>query len=414
MCKIKIRYLLMFLLLIISSIYLNDSSKINASYQYCDTKVAGTEYYDCGSFAYTYPEDFYHSSMIVSLDSKSSILYAGEKDNIHIFYASGFRFYNVTYDDRSRSDNNIWTIITSKGSNVYNGSFDDSILIDESHRGYVNAYLFADVYTIRQYINDGELYRTIVVYNFDDSEITFKDAYYDGEILDSSSPSEVTKSYSGFKVDVESKYGLTNLSVTINDVEVKAVFDGKNISLDSSVINEHLVMGKNNTIKITGLDHFGVRMSKTYKLLYLNNNASISFSTITSVIESSSRRIVINASPGKGKSIDNDYCWYYWSKSEDDSLTYDDFLKNYASSSYKGSYSEGKGVILRNTSGTYYLYALAKDDDSYIVVRSEGYVLNNAGYKVNYSIKDAILLVSLMIVAIAPISIYLYIRKKGY
>ena len=141
---------------------------------------------------------------------------------------------------------------------------------------------------------------------------------------------------------------------------------------------------------------------------------SIEYSSIDSLIESSSRRIVINATAGKCKTIDTDYCWYYWSTSEDDSLLYDDFLKNYANSDYKGSYSKDKGVILRNTSGTYYLYALAKDDDSWVVEKSEGYVLNNNQEWVRYSIEDLIFIVSLLIVMVLPISIYLFIRKKGY
>ena len=95
-------------------------------------------------------------------------------------------------------------------------------------------------------------------------------------------------------------------------------------------------------------------------------------------------------------------------------MKYEDFLINYANSEYKGSYSEDKGVILRNTSGTYYLYALAKDDVSYVVSRSEGYILDDGGFKVSYSVNDGILIVSLLILAIAPISIYLFIRKKGY
>ena len=135
---------------------------------------------------------------------------------------------------------------------------------------------------------------------------------------------------------------------------------------------------------------------------------------MSSVIESSSRRILINAIAGKGKTIDTDYCWYYWSTNDDDSLEYDSFLKNYANSSYKGSYSEGKGVILRNTTGTYYLYALAKDDDSWVVEKSEGYTLNNIHPLPTYDRTDYFIIVLLIVVAIVPIVSYLIIRKKGH
>ena len=169
-----------------------------------------------------------------------------------------------------------------------------------------------------------------------------------------------------------------------------------------------------NEIKITVKNYLGREDSKTYYINALSSNVSINFSSISSEVISSSRRIVISADAGIGRVLDSDYCWYYWSKDPDDSLKYEDFLINYANSEYKGSYSEDKGVILRNTSGTYYLYALAKDDVSYVVSRSEGYILDDGGFKVSYSVNDGILIVSLLILAIAPISIYLFIRKKGY
>ena len=413
MCRKNIRYFIVCLSFVVSFWCLS-SFTIEAKYTYCDKKIAGTDYYDCESFAYTYYEDPINSSMIVALNDDSSILYLGKKEGIDIFYANGFRYYNVTYDDRGKDDNNVWSVISSKGITLFDGSFKDSIFIDDSHHGYYRSYLYDDVYTIRQYVNNGELYRTIVVYNVYSNKIDFKDAYYDEDILDDSIVNEVLDATRNFSVSLESKYGVKSATTKINGVEVESSLNNNNVYIDKQIVNANLIKGKTNTIEVKVMDYFGKVVSKKYKMLFLNNDVSISFSTLTSVVESSSRRIVINASPGKGKEIDNDYCWYYWSKSEDDSLVYDEFLKNYASSSYKGSYSEDKGVILRNTSGTYYLYALAKDDDSYIVVRSEGYVLNNNGYKVNYSVGDAILVVSLLILCIAPISIYLYIRKKGY
>ena len=99
------------------------------------------------------------------------------------------------------------------------------------------------------------------------------------------------------------------------------------------------------------------------------------FSSISSEVISSSRRIVINAIAGKGKQLNENLSLYYWSKNPNDGLNYSDFMVNYEKSENKGTYNSTSGVILRNEEGTYYLYALAKDGNSEIVVRSDEYVL---------------------------------------
>mgnify|MGYP003295653248 CR=1 FL=1 len=87
-------------------------------------------------------------------------------------------------------------------------------------------------------------------------------------------------------------------------------------------------------------------------------------------------------------------------------------MSNYENSLYKGRYTSSKGVILRDTEGTYYLYALAKDDDSSLVVRSDEYILKK-GTKINKVIIDDVIIVFILgVLAIAPIAVYLIIRVK--
>lgn len=411
--KRLIKYLIICLALIATS-FLLSFDIVEASYKYCDKKVPNTDYYDCGNYIYTYYEDTLHSSIIYSSDEEKSILYVGEKDGVSIFYADGLRYYNRSYDDRSDDNNNLWTILSSRGEIIFDGSFDDSWIINDSHEGYYYYNLNLDVYTIRQYANDGKLYRTIAIYNIEDGEVEFINAQYDGTGVISSGTNEVLDCKNNFNVTMSGLYGIKTVEVNINNTTVASNLINSTVYVYKDVMNNSLLRGEVVDIEIIAKDYFGKKNTKTYKFLLLNNIASIEFSTITSITESASRRIVVNASPGKGKTLDTDYCWYYWSTSPDDSLLYDDFLKNYALSSYKGSYSEDKGVILRDTSGTYYLYALAKDEDSYIVAKSEGYALNDYGYKVYYNINDAIFIVSLLILCVVPVAIYLYIRKKGY
>ena len=394
--------------------YSCSSCLVSATYKYCDKLVYGTSFYDCGSMIYTYVDDLEHSSIVYSVESNQSILYAGKIEGIDIFFAKGIRFYNISYDDRSKANNNLWTNISSRGSMIYNGAFDDSWLIDDSHKGYYRFNLYNEVYTVRQYHRDGQLYNTIVIYNYNDSNIELLDIKYDDVSLIPLEVNEVLGASNGVDITWSSKYGLKNIEVSVNDVLVDVDFNNGALHVGRDALNANLIRGEAVSLCVVAYDYLGVKTEKQYKLILLNNNAAISFSTVTSIVESASRRIVINASAGKGKELDLDYCWYYWSTSPDDSLVYEEFLKNYANSYYKGSYSEDKGVILRNTSGTYYLYALAKDDDSFTVVRSEGYVLTGQRYMVSYSIGDAIFVTGVLALGVVSVLIYLYIRKKGY
>ena len=387
------------------------SSKVSATYKFCDTKIEGTTYYDCGNYIYTYYEDTRHSTIIYALDD-ANIIYVGEKEGVSIFYADGFRYYNVSYDDRESSDENLWSVLSSKGKIIYDGTFSDSKYIDDSHEGFYYYGLYADVYAIKQY-KKGELYRTIAIYNIDNDVDFIKATYDDIEIFENTL-NEVPQAEEEIKVSIDSLYGVKSLKTIINGSEVESKITNNVVHISSEVINPLLVAGEEVIFTIEIEDYFNNTYICDYSLKLFKDIVSIRFSTMTSVTQSVSRRIVIDATAGKDKELDLGYCWYYWSTSPDDSLKYDDFLVNYGNSNYKGSYSEDKGVILRNTTGTYYLYALAKDNDSWVVEKSEGFVLNHLNTTVSYTIGDVILVVSLLIAAIVPIYIYLIIRKKGY
>ena len=388
-------------------------TKTSAAYGNCNNPIAATNYYDCGNYIYTYYEDVDHSSIIYSSDVTSSIIYAGEEEGMSVFFASGMRFYNRSYDDRSLNNNNLWTVVTTRGKEVFNGEFKDTLLLDDSHEDFYYYPLNRDVYTFRQYNNNGELYRTIVIFNVNKDMLEINDVKYDTLLLNSYSQN-VLKAENGISGEAVSKYGIERVSASINGSDLKLSFDGKYFKINKEQINNHLKSGEEYEIEITAINYLGGECKRKYQVKLVTNDVAIKFSTMTSVVESTSRRIVIDAQAGLGKTLDKDYCWYYWSTSGDDSLLYDDFLTNYANSAHKGSYSEDKGVILRNTSGTYYLYALAKDDDSWVVEKSEGYVLNNTPHLSEFENEDVIIIAILALLTLIPVVIYMGISKKGY
>ena len=413
-CQLKRFYLALLALPLFILLLFTNSNKVKAGYEYCETKIENTDLYDCGKYAYTYYEAPGYSSKIKANRENASILYVGNMDGTELFYASGFRYYNVSHDDRTSADNNLWAVLSSRGRVIYSGEFKDAWQIDDSHEGYYIYALYDEVYTIRQYSNSGKnLVRQLVVYNYDTGEFSFTNAYFN-DVLLGDEVNEVVPLNDDFTIDIQGRFGVRSVKVIINGNEIPSTYENGQLKIGSYYINENLVKGEVSKIEITVTDYLGLEETKTYRVLFVNESVSIRLSTMTSVIETTSRRIVIKAIPGKGKSLDTDYCWYYWSTSPDDSLNYDEFLLNYARSDYKGSYSENKGVILRNTNGTYYLYALAKDEDSSVVIRSEGYVLTNNNYRYDYRIMDGIVVMTLLICSIIPIYVYLHIRKKGY
>ena len=87
-------------------------------------------------------------------------------------------------------------------------------------------------------------------------------------------------------------------------------------------------------------------------------------------------------------------------------------MTNYSLSEYKGRYSSNKGVILRNSDGVYYLYVLAKDNESAIVVRSDEYVLKNKERLTKFSFGDVLFVLGLIFCATLPVFIYIVARGK--
>lgn len=405
----KIKYI-MFIMFV--ALFFTCFDKVEA-YQYCEEKIENTNYYNCGNYVYTYPEDVNNSSIVYTLDSNVNFIYAYSDEETSVFYTNYFKLLNRSYDDQSSKNNNIWTIIYHHGKLVFSGEFKDSWLIDDSHSGYTGKY-YDDVYGIYQYHQNGKLVRKIVIRNVENGEINFNDLVYNGEILKTKDINEISSAKEDLVLHLNSEYGVKKVEVKLGNIAIESKLVNGNIVIDKDVFNQALTFGKDTKLKVTVYDYLNFESSIEYSIKVLLDKVSISFSTIESISVSSSRRIVINALAGNGKELDTDYCWYYWSKSPDDSLNYETFLKNYVNSDYKGSYSEDKGVILRNTSGTYYIYALAKDNDSWVVEKSEGYALSYSENKSNYKINDWIFIVSLLILCVLPITIYLYIGKKEY
>lgn len=397
-----------------------NANKVEAGYIGCSKKIENTNFYDCGDRIYTYHGPQERSSIIVTLPGRN-IVYAGEAEGYSLFYANGFRYYNRTYDDRTSANNNLWTTISREGKLIFSGEFDDSWIVDETHEGFYDEGdpLSPGIYEIIQYYNNGEVYKKLIVYNiaktisnvYNSRILSFE---YDGTKIEEDNAVDVIELKDKVSIKIGSSFGIKKISIKVDGVEVKDFANVNGTIVLGSNFNNSLHKGNTNKITVSVENYLGNADTKDYYINALSSNVSINFASISSEVISSSRRIVINANAGIGRKLDKDYCWYYWSTNPNDSLKYEDFLINYAQSEYKGSYSEDKGVILRNTAGTYYLYALAKDEKSYAVSRSEGYTLNDTGFYVSYNEYDAILVVSLLIISIVPISIYLFIRKRGY
>ena len=139
MCKMRVYKIFGAIFVAVAMLFVFSSEVKAAGYSGCRTQIENTPYYDCGNFAYTYPENKEQSTKIYASDHIQRVIYAGESNGYSIFYANGFRYYNVTYDDRSKEDNNAWTMIQVNGGVVFNGAFDDSWILDESHRGFIGA-----------------------------------------------------------------------------------------------------------------------------------------------------------------------------------------------------------------------------------------------------------------------------------
>ena len=396
-------------------------SRVNATYdKVCNRGKLQTndiEYRDCGTqIIYLYPEDKEHSSYIIASNtygSEDSIIYAGERDGLETFYSTRFLIYSVAYDNRGlfTSSEDMWMDMSIDGVQVYSGKFKDNALLDNSSAKFLSPYNQVGNYLIRQY-KSGQVVSAIrmIVIGPKDYDLKVEDAKFgsdsvrDGEIID-------TKGDISFDIG-GGKYGFGNRIVfELNSFKKEYSFS-KNLNIKYDEISNYLKYNAKNKMKLTLSN--GLKMSQTFEFSFrlVSEDVSIKLENSISKIETSSRRIVIKANAGKGKSLNTDYNLYYWSKNPNDKLTYEDFMTNYEDSENKGSYTSNKGVILRNEEGTYYLYALAKDDDSIVVVRSDEYILTKQE-AINKVIKqDVVFVIVLIGIAALPIVIYTIIRGK--
>lgn len=356
-----------------------------------------------------------HSSYIVSIEDNSynkQILYAGKQNGLDTFYTGRFNLYHVVYDDRGlfTSDENYWMDLSINGAIRYTGEFNDNMLVDESETGFT-VYNEVGTYILRQYYK-GKMVsaiRVIVVDRFD-TDLFINKAFYGDSDLESN---EVIKNSNNLVFDISGgKYGFDPIAkLSVNSCDMELMFS-KQLIIDYGEFSHCLLDNDKNKIVVTLKNGLNMESVFTYKFKLVGEHVSIKLVNSISTLATSSRRILIKASAGKDSELDTNYSLYYWSKNPNDGLNYSDFMTNYEKSENKGTYTSSAGVILRNEEGTYYLYALAKDGNSEVVVRSDEYVLTNKRV-VNKVNKSNVIFVAIMVVIAAlPIFIYLLIREK--
>ena len=379
----------------------------NGTYTKCDNNII-----------YLLKADKSKSSYIVAnrdIEIKNQILYAGKIDGLETFYSLNFNYYSVTYDNRSlfNSKENVYSDISVNGVVLYSGKIKDNALVDQSSSFFVrDFYNEQGTYLIRQFIGNKivSAIRVIVV-DKDDLNMSISNARYGDEKLGDSNLIYSSNKDLYFNVS-EGDYGFgNNIDVKVNECSFSVSFS-KNLVIDSNDIRNCLKQNDQNVVSLTIYNGFGNSKKFNYKFYLQGKYVSVKLEDNVSDLVATSRRVVIKASPGFGNNLDEEHCLYYWSKNPDDKLTYADFMSNYELSEYKGEYTSNKGVIIRDNYGSYYLYALAKDDISSIVVRSDEYVFtkNTRLNKVERS--DVIFVVSLCVCAIIPVIIYLFVRGK--
>lgn len=419
MRKSMFKYL--FVVAIFAFMYLFNINIVKASYDNtCSInviKATSSDYYDCGDNPiYLMEDNKEKSSFIIASyknDVKNKVLYAGKIDGVDTFYASAFKYYAVVYDDRPLLGygKDMWSNITINNETVYDGSFENSFFTDRSYKKLLALYNEVGTYIIRQYVG-GSVTKMIKVIIPDNKDIGIfvSEAKYGSINMDGSSTRD---KYENVKfVITGGEYGYDNdVSIKINECVNKVKFSNE-IIIENSNFKDCLNFGESNKVVITLRNGLNVKKDYLYNFIIDNQNVSIKLESSISKASTYSRRIVINAKAGTNKELDTSSNLYYWSTSDNDKLTYEDFMTNYENSDKKGTYTSNKGVILRNSEGTYYLYALAKDDDSYVVVRSEKYVLNESRFVNKIIYKDFILVGLLCLGAALPVFIYLFVRGK--
>ena len=403
------------------SFLLFNGSKVSA---YTDTCNAGEIYSVSGTYKLCGSNNIYLmennkelSSFLVATRGVSNrdgkVIYAGKVGGIDTFYSSGFNFYGVVYDDKGlfTSSNNVWSDVSINGIVVYSGEFEDNALLDESREGFIEYYDEVGTYLIRQYIG-GKVQSAIKVIVVDRNavEVNVEDAKFGDDLLEDInlpySQSDLSFKFSG------GTYGFgQKVSLSVNSCKITVPFRNV-LVVDYDLFGACLLPNEFNTVSLTAYN--GFNNDKTFKYLFnlRSSNVSIKLEASFSDVVTTSKRILITANAGNNAVLDEDYCLYYWSKSANDGLTYNEFMTNYELSEHKGMYSSNKGVILRDSSGTYYLYALAKDDNSTVVVRSDKYEFKKSK-RVNKVIwQDFALVGTFCFFAAIPIFVYLFIREK--
>lgn len=396
-----------------------DGDKVGAvNYSYvCNETIDAKsgKYGACGNKNIFLIKDTRKSSYLVSslkLYDGAQIVYAGKVGNIDTFYALNFQYFSVIYDDRglTTGKEDYWSEVARNGIVIYSGWFKDTIL-DDSETKPVVKFKEVGEYIIKQYIGNSVV-KTIRVNIISKKsyDIFVSNPKYGSENINSG---VITSFNENLTFDITGgQYGFgKTVDVEVNDCKFSVQFS-KNLKINNSKFRNCLRYNINNNISLTISN--GLNISKTFKYFFLINSSSVAIRLSNSVAatETSSRRIEIIATAGVGKNLDRKYNLYYWSKSPNDSLNYNDFMTNYENSDYRGSYTDGRGVILRDAVGTYYLYALAKDDDSTVVVRSDKYILKKDDKLVDTRNKDILFVIFICILAAVPIFIYLGIKKR--
>lgn len=375
------------------------------------------KYRRCGTnIIYLYENDKKHSSYIISNNeygSEDELLYAGLVEGVHTFYGYRFSVYTVVYDAREwfSSDENMWMDMTLNNVVVYNGKFEDNYLVDESSERFSTIYNEVGTYFFRQYKGSEIVGKIrVVIVDKNDYDLSVESALWgDYSLFDSKmivNDNDMVFSFGG------GKYGFDeNIRIGVNECYFSLKFS-KVLRLSYGDFSSCLISDGVNKVVVELSNGLNMVKSFSYKFSLGREKVSISLESTVSKVETSSRRIVISASAGDGNVLDQEHNLYYWSTNPDDKLTYEDFMINYGKSENKGNYTSDKGVILRNEIGTYYLYALAKDDESSVVVRSDEYILKETVPINSVNRYDVLFVTIVLVFAIIPIIVYLVIRGK--
>lgn len=417
MKKIFLTLLFSFFFFFFNSVYVSAGDYSNICNDDTIEGIYSDTYKKCGNnYIYIDPDNREFSSFLVSSNnaySKSQIIYRGKIDGVDTFYSIKFRFFGIVHDERNFTPykGDYWTTISFDGVKIYDGKFKDNWFEDQNFNDRVIIFDDIGTYLFNQYV-DGFLTNTIrvILVDSDDIYMGVDSVNYGDKLLGNEAFFEV---YDDIVVDIaDGKYGYNNrVVVNINNCVFKTQFEEK-IIITKEKFEPCLIHNDRNTLSITLYNSFNIDKTFRYRFTFTSTKLTIKMENSVSKLETSSRRILVNAKAGNGKTLNDEYSLYYWSTNPTDNLDYDSFMENYKKSEYKGTYSSSKGVILRNTEGTYYLYALAKDDDSTLVVRSDEYILKEAKALNKIIIDDVIIVCILGSLSILPVVIYIIIRIK--